>query len=169
MTMGDRIMVINDGVLHQIDSPRNLYNAPDNMFVAGFIGSPSMNFFEAKLVGDNGKLIVDTGDFQVHVSEERKTVYREYVGKEVALGVRPENIHGAPYIPPNIDAAQIKANVEVIELLGHELHLFVNSGKNSFVSIVDTRLAPTVGNEVDLVVNVDAIHLFDKDTERAIR
>jgi multiple sugar transport system ATP-binding protein len=169
MTMGDRIMVINDGVLHQIDSPRNLYNAPDNMFVAGFIGSPSMNFFEAKLVGDNGKLTVDTGDFQIHVPEERKTVYRGYVGKEVTLGIRPENIHGAPYIPPNIDAAQIKANVEVIELLGHELHLFVNSGKNRIVSIVDTRLAPTVGNEVDLVVNVDAIHLFDKDTERAIR
>jgi multiple sugar transport system ATP-binding protein len=169
MTMGDRIMVINDGVLQQIDSPRNLYNAPDNVFVAGFIGSPSMNFFEAKLVGDNGQLIVDTGDFQVHVPEERKTIYREYVGKEVTLGVRPENIHGAPYIPPNIDSAQIKANVEVIELLGHELHLFVNSGKNSLVSIVDARLAPTVGNEVDLVVNVDAMYLFDKDTERAIR
>ena len=169
MTMGDRIIVINDGVLQQNDSPRNLYNAPDNVFVAGFIGSPSMNFFEAKLVGDNGKLIVDTGAFQVHVPEERKTAYREYVGKEVTLGVRPENIHGAPYIPPNIDAAQVKANVEVIELLGHELHLFVNSGKNSLVSIVDARLAPTVGNEVDLVVNVDAMHLFDKDTERAIR
>ena len=169
MTMGDRIMVINDGVLHQIDSPRNLYNAPDNMFVAGFIGSPSMNFFEAKLVGDNGKLIVDTGDFQLHVPEERKTAYRGYVGKEVTLGVRPENIHGAPFIPPNIDSAQVKANVEVIELLGHELHLFVNSGKNRIVSIVDTRLAPTVGNEVDLVVNVDTIQLFDKDTEQAIR
>jgi multiple sugar transport system ATP-binding protein len=169
MTMGDRIMVINDGVLQQIDSPSSLYSAPDNVFVAGFIGSPSMNFFEAKLVGDNGIMIVDTGDFQLHVPEERKTIYREYVGKEVVLGVRPENIHGAPYIPPNIDAAQVKANVEVIELLGHELNLFVNSGKNSFVSIVDTRLAPTVGHEVDLVVNVDAMHLFDKDTERAIR
>ena len=98
-----------------------------------------------------------------------KTVYQDYVGKEVTLGIRPENIHGAPYIPPNIDAAPIKANVEVVELLGHELHLFVNSGKNSFVSIVDTRLAPTVGNDVDLVINVDSMHLFDKNTERAIR
>ena len=169
MTMGDRIMVISDGLLQQIDSPRNLYNRPDNVFVAGFIGSPSMNFFEATLVGEDGKLYADTGDFRVHLPEERKTVYQDYVGKEVTLGIRPENIHGAPYIPPNIDAAPIKANVEVVELLGHELHLFVNSGKNSFVSIVDTRLAPTVGNDVDLVINVDAMHLFDKNTERAIR
>jgi len=169
MTMGDRIMVINDGILHQIDSPRNLYNRPDNVFVAGFIGSPSMNFFDTKLVGEDGKLFVDTGDFRLHVPEDRKTIYQDYVGKDVTLGIRPENIHGQPYIPPNIDAAPIKANVEVVELLGHELNLFVNSGKNSFVSIVDTRLAPTVGNDVDLVVNVDTLHLFDKNTELAIR
>ena len=169
MTMGDRIMVISDGILQQIDSPRNLYNRPDNVFVAGFIGSPSMNFFDAKLVGEDGKLFIDTGDFRLHVPEDRKTIYQDYVGKDVTLGIRPENIHGQPYIPPNIDAAPITANVEVVELLGHELHLFVNSGKNSFVSIVDTRLAPTVGNDVDLVVNVDTLHLFDKNTERAIR
>ena len=169
MTMGDRIMVIRDGILQQIDTPRNLYNEPHNVFVGGFIGSPSMNFFDAKLVGENGKLYADTGDFQVHVPEERKVAYQDYVGKDVTLGLRPENIHGAPYIPPNIDAAPIKANVEVVELLGHELHLFVNSGKHNFVSIVDTRLAPTVGNEVDLVVNVDVMHLFDKNTEAAIR
>jgi multiple sugar transport system ATP-binding protein len=169
MTMGDRIMVINDGILQQIDSPRNLYNKPNNVFVAGFIGSPSMNFFDAKLVSEDGKLHVDTGDFQVHVPEDRKTAYQDYVGNDVVLGIRPENIHGAPYIPPNIDAAPIQANVEVVELLGHELHLFVNSGKNSFVSIVDTRLAPTAGNDLDLVINVDSMHLFDKNSEQAIR
>jgi len=169
MTMGDRIMVISDGILQQIDSPRNLYNRPDNVFVAGFIGSPSMNFFDAKLVGGDGKLYLDTSDFRVHVPEDRKTTFHDYVGKEVILGIRPENIHAAPYVPPNIEAAPIKANIEVVELLGHELHLFVNSGKNTFVSIVDTRLAPTVGNDVDLVVNVDSIHLFDKNSELAIR
>jgi multiple sugar transport system ATP-binding protein len=169
MTMGDRIMVISDGILQQIDSPRNLYNRPDNVFVAGFIGSPSMNFFDAKLVAEDGKLYADTSDFRVHVPEDRKTAYQDYVGKDIVLGARPENIHGAPYIPPNIDAAPIKATVDVVELLGHELHLFVNSGKSSFVSIVDTRLAPTVGNDVDLVFNVDAMHIFDKNTEQAIR
>ena len=169
MTMGDRIMVINEGILQQIDSPRNLYNAPNNVFVAGFIGSPAMNFFDATMVAEEGQLFADTGDFRVHAPDDRKQVYGDYVGKEVVLGVRPENIHGTPYVPPNIDAAPIKATVDVVELLGHELNLFVNSGKNNFVAIVDTRLAPTVGNEIDMVINVDAMHLFDKETELAIR
>jgi multiple sugar transport system ATP-binding protein len=112
---------------------------------------------------------VDTGDFRAHVPEKRKQAYSNYVGKQVTFGLRPENIHGVPYVPAEIDAAPITANVEVIELLGHELHLFVNSGNNNFVSIVDTRLAPTVGNEVNLVANVDLMHLFDTETELAIR
>jgi multiple sugar transport system ATP-binding protein len=169
MTMGDRIMVIDDGILQQIDSPRRLYNSPNNMFVAGFIGSPSMNFFDATLVSEEGNLFVDVGDFRIHVPEKNKQAYGNYVGKQVTFGLRPENIHGLPYVPPEIDAAPITATVEVIELLGHELHMFVNSGNNSFVAIVDTRLSPTVGNEVNLVANVDMMHMFDKETDLAIR
>ncbi|MFN2224597.1 MAG: sn-glycerol-3-phosphate ABC transporter ATP-binding protein UgpC [Chloroflexota bacterium] len=169
MTMGDRIMVISDGILQQIDSPRVLYNTPRNLFVAGFIGSPSMNFFDATLVAEDGEIYADAGDFRVHAPADRKQAYGEYVGKEVTLGLRPENIHGSPYVPPNINAAHLKATVEVVELLGHELHVFANSGKNSFVAIVDTRLAPSVGSEVELVANVDSMHIFDKDTELAIR
>ena len=169
MTMGDRIMVINEGELKQIDSPRSLYNTPDNLFVAGFIGSPSMNFFDATLVAEEGVIYADAGDFRIHTPEKRKEIYGDYVGKEVILGIRPENIHGTPYIPPDIDSAPMKAQVEVVELLGHELNLFLNSGKYSLVAIVDTRLAPAVGSEVDLVINVDTMHLFDKDTELAIR
>jgi multiple sugar transport system ATP-binding protein len=169
MTMGDRIMVISDGILQQIDSPRVLYNAPRNRFVAGFIGSPSMNFFDATLVGEDGEIYADAGDFRVHAPADRKQAYGDYVGKEVILGIRPENFHGSPFVPPNINAAHLKATVEVVELLGHELHVFVNSGRNSFVAIVDTRLAPSVGSEVELVANVDTMHIFDKDTELAIR
>ncbi len=169
MTMGDRILVIKDGILQQIDSPRNLYREPHNVFVAGFIGSPSMNFFESTMVGENGDLYLDTGDFRIKAPEDRKSVFSDYVGKEVLLGIRPENIHGAKYALPNINAVNIKANVEVIELLGHELHLFLNSGKNNFVAIVDTRMSPSVGNEVDLVIDADMMHLFDIDSELAIR
>jgi multiple sugar transport system ATP-binding protein len=169
MTMGDRIMVIQDGVLQQLDSPRTLYNLPNNVFVAGFIGSPSMNFFDSTLVGEEGNLFVDTGDFRIPVPESRKSAFVDYDGKEVVLGIRPEHIHSAEFAPPSIDAAPITANVEVVELLGHELHLFLNSGSNSCVSIVDTRMAPTVGNDVDLVVDAEQMHLFDPDTELAIR
>ncbi len=169
MTMGDRIAVLHDGILQQMDSPRTLYNEPDNVFVAGFIGSPSMNFFNATLVGEEGKLIVDTGDFRVEVPEERKQVYGDYVGKEVVFGIRPEHVHAPEFSPPSIIGAPMQATIEVIELLGHELHLYLSSGKNNFVGTVDTRFLVDVGNKVDLVMDMKNMHLFDKNTELAIR
>jgi multiple sugar transport system ATP-binding protein len=169
MTMGDRIAVLSDGLLQQIDSPRNLYNTPANVFVAGFIGSPSMNFFDGTLVGEEGNVYVDTGDFRVQVPDDKKNVYNGYIGKEVIFGVRPEHVHAPEYAPPSISAAPMEANIEVIELLGHELHLYLNSGKNSLVATVDTRLNPSVGNKLPLVMDMNNMHLFDKKSEVAIR
>ncbi len=169
MTMGDRIAVMSDGLLQQIDTPRNLYNTPGNVFVAGFIGSPSMNFFDATLVGEEGRLFIDTGDFRVHVPEERKQALNNYVGKEVIFGMRPEHLHAPQFAPPGIDASPLEGIVEVVELLGHELHLYVNAGKNSMVATVDTRLQVNTGNQVQLVMDMHNMHLFDKTTELAIR
>jgi multiple sugar transport system ATP-binding protein len=169
MTMGDRIAVLADGILQQVDSPRNLYNRPDNIFVAGFIGSPSMNFFDGTLVQEEGDTFVDSGDFRVKLSEEMKSCCTDYLGKEVVLGVRPEHIHAPEYAPPNIDPAEVEGTVEIVELLGAELHLFVNSGKNTFVATVDPRKDVHTGDTVDLVMDMSAAHIFDKETERAIR
>ena len=169
MTMGDRIAVLADGILQQADTPRNLYNKPDNIFVAGFIGSPSMNFFNGTLVGEEGTLYVDTGDFRVKLPEHRKATTLDYAGKEVVLGSRPEHIHAPEFAPPNIEPSPIKGTVEVVELLGAELHLYVNTGKNTLVATVDPRMAVEAGNQIDLVVDMNATHLFDKNTERAIR
>lgn len=169
MTMGDRIAVLSDGILQQIDSPRNLYNTPKNVFVAGFIGSPSMNFFDATLVGEENRLFVDTGDFRVAVPEYRKAVYKSHVGKEVVFGVRPEHVHAPEYAPPNIMGEPVRATVEIVELLGHELHLFMNSGKYSFVGTVDTRMEVHAGNTVNVLFDMNNMHLFDKKTELAIR
>ena len=169
MTMGDRILVLKDGILQQIDSPRNLYEVPNNVFVAGFIGSPSMNFFDATLVGEEGNLYIDTGDFRVPVPAERKGMYDGYVGQEVIFGIRPEHVHAKNFTPSNINAAPLDAMVEVVELLGHELHLYLDAGQNNFVATVDTRLAPSVGQELPLVMDMDQMHLFDKSTELAIR
>ena len=169
MTMGDRIAVLNDGKLMQIDSPRNLYNVPANIFVAGFIGSPSMNFFDSTLVGEEGKLYLDTGDFRVRVPDEHKAAYDAYVGKEVVFGMRPEHVHAPEFAPPNITAAPMEGTVEVVELLGHEQHLFVNTGRNSLVATVDTRMSVTFGNKIGLVMDMTNMHLFDKNTEEAIR
>ena len=169
MTMGDRILVLKDGILQQIDSPRNLYETPRNIFVAGFIGSPSMNFFDATLVGEEGELWVDTGDFRVPVPEDRRGPYDSYEGKEIIFGIRPEHIHAKNFVPSNINAAPIAATVDVVELLGHELHIYIDSGQYNFVATVDTRLNPQVGQELPMVVDMDRMHLFDKSTELAIR
>lgn len=169
MTMGDRIAVLNDGKLMQIDSPRNLYNVPANIFVAGFIGSPSMNFFDSTLVGEEGNLYIDAGDFRLQVPDDRKGPYNEYVGKEVVFGMRPEHVHAPEFAPPNITAAPMEGTVEVVELLGHEQHLFINSGRNSLVATVDTRMSVGFGNKINLVMDMTNMHLFDKNTEEAIR
>ena len=169
MTMGDRIAVLADGLLQQADTPRNLYNEPVNIFVAGFIGSPAMNFFNGTLVSEEGRQFVDTGDFRVRIPEDRKTAFGPYVGKEVVMGIRPEHVHAPEYAPVNIDGAPVKATVEVVELLGHELHLYLNSGKSSLVGTVDPRFAVQTGNKIDVVFDMGNVHLFDKATELAIR
>ncbi len=169
MTMGDRIAVLADGILQQCDSPRELYHNPNNVFVAGFIGSPSMNFFQTTLVKEEGNLYVDTGDFRIQVPEKRRKTYQEYVGKPVIFGVRPEHIYSAGFAAPNITAAPLEGTVDVVELLGHELHLYVNSGQNTFVATVDIRERAHVGNRIQLVLDADNMHLFDKNTELTIR
>ena len=169
MTMGDRIAVLADGILQQLDSPRALYNTPDNIFVAGFIGSPAMNFFDGTLVSEEGELFVDTGDFRARIPEDRRATCADYVGKEVVMGVRPEHVHAPHYAPPNTYPAPVHGMVEVVELLGAELHLIVDSGTNTFVATVDPRMDVHMGNEIDLEMDMNTVHLFDKDTERAIR
>ena len=168
MTMGTRIAVLRDGILQQVDTPQHLYDLPNNVFVAGFIGSPAMNLFDATLVAEEGRLWVDTGDFRVPVPPERNAKYDGYVGKEIIFGMRPEHIHAAEYAPGKINAAPVHATVDVVELLGHNLHLYLDSGKNNFVATVDTRLAPQMGQQLDLVFDMDQLHLFDKTTELTI-
>ncbi len=169
MTMGDRIAVLADGILQQCDTPRNLYNEPVNIFVAGFIGSPAMNFFNGTLVSEEGRQFVDTGDFRLKIPADRKETFAPYVGKEIVMGIRPEHVHSPEFAPPNIVAENVNATVEVVELLGHELHLYLNSGKNSFVGTVDPRFAVQSGNNITVAFDVNSMQLFDKTTELAIR
>ena len=169
MTMGDRICVLADGIMQQCDTPRNLYNEPNNLFVAGFIGSPAMNFFNGTLVNEEGRQFIDTGDFRVRIPEDRKEAFAPYVGKEVIMGIRPEHVHAPEFAPPNIDGAPVNATVEVVELLGHELHLYLNSGKNSLVGTVDPRFGVQTGNKIGVLFDMGNVHLFDKATELAIR
>ena len=169
MTMATRIAVINKGQLQQIDTPQNLYDNPANLFVAGFIGSPAMNFFPAKLRQENGRLVVDSGDFKIRIPQERSATYQNLVDKSVIFGIRPENIHDPQFTPPDIHTEKITAKVDVTELMGNEIFMYLLSGKNSFVARVDPRSSHRIGAEVEIAFNMDNFHIFDAQSELAIR
>jgi len=169
MTMATRIAVINKGILQQIDTPQTLYDTPANLFVAGFIGSPAMNFFPAKLVKSDGKLFVDGSTFQVQIPDERMAVYLDHEGKSVIFGIRPEDIHNPAYAPPGIRAQPVNAKVDVTELMGNEIFVYLKTGNNNFVARVDPRSRYSIDDDVQVFFNMENIHIFDKDTEQAIR
>jgi multiple sugar transport system ATP-binding protein len=169
MTMGTRIAVMKDGLLLQLDTPQNLYNMPGNVFVAGFIGSPSMNFFDATIVEEDGKLLVDSGVFRLLIPSKQAPSLAAYKGKEVIFGVRPENIHAKPYVPAEVVASDLRATVEVTELMGSEIYLYLVAGKKSFIARVDPRTRTRPGDQIELAANMDTVHFFDPKTEAAIR
>jgi multiple sugar transport system ATP-binding protein len=169
MTMGTRIAVMKDGILQQLDSPQKLYDEPSNVFVAGFIGSPSMNFFEATIVDEDSKLFVDGGTFRLRIPPSKANALLPYKGKEVIFGIRPENIHAKPYVPPEVTIGDMKVDVDVTERLGNEILLYLLSGKKSLVARVDPRTPARPGDQIEVAVNMDNVHFFDPQTEMAIR
>ena len=169
MTMGMRIAVLKDGLLQQLDTPQNLYDKPDNVFVAGFIGSPAMNFFDATLVGTQEEMYVDGGSFKVRLPPEKAQPLAGYLGKEVVFGVRPEDIHDRQYAPPGITAAPLSARVDVTELMGNEIFVYLLTGQKSFIARGDPRTQARIGQDLDIAMNMDNVHIFDRGTERAIR
>ena len=168
MTMGTRICVLNEGKLQQIDSPFNLYHNPHNIFVAGFIGSPSMNFFDATLKEDGDGLLVDVGAFTLPVPASKADSFRSHVGMEVVCGIRPEDIDDSNYLPQGIIPANMVCNVEVVEQMGNEVIIYLeNQGKN-FIARTDPRTDATVGQAMDITFNLDNMHLFDTNTEMSL-
>ncbi|MBN2089873.1 sn-glycerol-3-phosphate ABC transporter ATP-binding protein UgpC [candidate division KSB1 bacterium] len=170
MTMGSQIAVINHGVLQQIDTPQNLYSEPANMFVAGFIGSPAMNFFQAKINKSNGKLIIDTGDFNVEIPQEKTAVYSDYINKDIIFGIRPEDIHNPKFPVSGIKAAPVDCKVDLQELMGDEIYIYLMAGKKDLVARVDSRSEFQVGEKVQVVFDMTNFHVFDpkKDPDNPV-
>jgi len=169
MTMANRIAVMNHGLLMQVDTPQKLYDSPNNLFVAGFIGSPAMNFFNAKLVQEGDEIIVKTASFAVKVPEDRKPSLKSHLGKPVIFGLRPENIHDPNYAPPRIISQEVEATVDLTELMGNEIFLFLKSGEDEYVARVDPRTSFKMGDSVTMSFNMANMHIFDKETEQVIR
>ncbi len=170
MTMGDRIAVMRDGCIQQVDEPLGLYDRPANRFVAGFIGSPSMNFLDATIDGQNSDLYVDTGDFRVKLPAERVDPLQEYQGEPVVFGVRPSDIYERQHSP--LDDANsgsvITVEVEVVEPMGAEAILYLRSGEDELVASVDSATSAREDEPLEVVLDVAKCHVFDKETEVTI-
>ena len=168
MTMADRIVVLRDGILLQIGKPQELYEHPGNMFVAGFIGSPAMNFFEAQVEGEPESLRLNVGPFQLPVPRERSAGLAPYRGKKVVLGVRPEGIHDVDFPRSGVVPVPVDADVDVLELMGNEVFLHLVSDGVSFLARVDPRTKAKPGRKIQVLFDLGEMHAFDADTQQAI-
>ena len=180
MTMGTRIVVMKSGLVQQVDTPQNLYMTPCNLFVAGFIGSPQMNFIESKLLKEGKDFFVEFGSedtktragvkYQIKLPADKNkdNCLDEYVGKEVIMGIRPEDVHNEEDLIAKYPDGIVEANVEVTELMGAETYLYMNCEGQT----INARVAPTntakPGDTIKITIEPNKIHLFDKDTEITI-
>ena len=180
MTMADRIVIMNDGFIQQVDTPQHLYDMPCNMFVAGFIGSPQMNFIDSKLLKKGDDFYVEFGSedtkttrgvkYQIKLPEfkNEKGVLENYVDKEVMMGIRPEDVHDEPRYLESMPECKVNADVEVTELMGAETFLYLNVEGFSFTARVEPTSTARPSDRVEIVLDNNKIHLFDKETERSI-
>jgi multiple sugar transport system ATP-binding protein len=169
MTMATKIAVMNDGVLQQVGTPAELYSQPHNVFVAGFIGSPAINFFEVTVTGTREEMYLDHGCCKVKVPPGKADHLLPYLGKRVIFGIRPENVHDWEFQPASIEGAPVTATVDVTELMGNEifLHLLMENG-NPFLARVDPRTEARPGRDVQVAFDMAQMHAFDPQTEIAI-
>ncbi len=170
MTMATRIVVMKDGLIQQVDTPQNLYDQPVNLFVAGFIGTPQMNFINATLEkkGESAYVTFGANSIKLPAEKGNNPALKDYFGKEVIVGIRPECIHDEPMYLTSLADSVIEANVEVTELMGAEIYLYLVSEEQNMVARVSARSTTRAGDTVKIALDASRIHIFDKDTERCI-
>jgi multiple sugar transport system ATP-binding protein len=168
MTMGDRIAVMKDGTVHQIADPMTIYDKPANKFVAGFIGFPPMNFLNGKLIKKDSRVYFDEGRIQVKLIEEMHDRMRPYFGKEIIFGIRSEDIYDKLFVSEAPPENVVRVTCEVVEPMGSEVYLHLNTGKHTFIARVGAHDRPEVNRDMDLVFDMSKVHFFDKDTEETI-
>ncbi|MFH1128551.1 MAG: sn-glycerol-3-phosphate ABC transporter ATP-binding protein UgpC, partial [Candidatus Omnitrophota bacterium] len=168
MTMGDRIAVMKDGVLHQVADPITVYDKPKNKFVAGFIGSPPMNFMNGRIIKKDGRIYFDEGKILVKLVEDMYKGITPYIGREVIFGIRSEDIYDKLFVSEAPSENIIRVNCEVVEPMGSEVYLYLNTGKHTFIARVGAHDRPKVNQDIDVVFDMSKVHFFDKDTEKTI-
>ena len=170
MTMATRIVVMKDGLIQQVDTPQNLYDSPCNIFVAGFIGTPQMNFIKGTLVKKGADVFFNFEDVSLKLPEEKAQApeLAEYIGKEVVVGLRPEGISDeAKSVEANPETS-FDVNVDVTELMGAEIYLYLNIGETNLIARVSSRSKSRAGDRIKVSFDMSRLHIFDNDTERCI-
>ena len=168
MTMGSRIAVMRRGVLEQVDTPQNLYDYPVNLFVAGFIGSPGMNFFEAQMTTAEGDLAVETPSFKFHLVGRSLEAAEHSPSRQVIMGIRPEDIHLPEDVHKGVNGTRVQAELVLKEPMGNEVFLHFTTVAGPLIARVPPRTTVTVGDTVDLLFDKHKIHLFDPRTKAAL-
>ena len=170
MTLGTRIVVMKDGIIQQCDTPQNLYDKPQNLFVAGFMGSPAMNFIEARVVKSGADVLLMFGSHSIKVPEQKaaKLIEGNYVEREVILGIRPEDIHDEQLFIESSPESVIDADIKIYEMLGAEVYLYFAIDQYDITARVNSRTTARPGDIVQLAFDLSKIHIFDKETEKVI-
>lgn len=168
MTMGTRIVVMKDGLIKQIDSPLNLYNFPTNKFVGGFIGSPSMNFIEGRLVESDGVYFTDNAEhFKIKLNQKNYSHLSNYTDKKIIMGIRPENIKDNDF-GQNGSLEKINVKLDVVEPMGNEIFLYFNIADSQIVARIPAHEKPEPGTNMSLFFNTEKLHFFDAESENVI-
>ncbi|MBR0278052.1 MAG: sn-glycerol-3-phosphate ABC transporter ATP-binding protein UgpC [Clostridia bacterium] len=170
MTMGTRIVVMKDGIIQQVNSPIELYERPSNMFVAGFIGSPQMNFFNGTIEKSGEDVYMVIGDEKLKLPHSKATnpALGNYIGKEVVFGIRPEHIHDEEAFLANAPEGIVDAYVDVTEMMGSETYLYLVINNTKTIARVNSRSNAKNGDNIKVAFDLNKIHIFDKDTELTI-
>jgi len=168
MTMGDRIAVLNNGVIQQVADPLTIYEHPANHFVASFIGSPPMNFLRGTIQQINGQFFFSEGTFRLRIVEDMVKSLLAYEGKEAIFGIRPEDLYDKLFIAESPPDSTVTSTVEVVEPMGSEVYLHLKTGRHAMVARVNPQARPEINQDIDLVFDMGKAHFFDPKTEHAI-
>jgi multiple sugar transport system ATP-binding protein len=166
LTMADKIVVMKFGVIQQIGKPLELYNEPDNKFVAGFIGSPPMNFINVKVEAKDDDIYINEGTFAIKVLPEQAKLLKPYIGKEITFGVRPEDV---AFSKEPIENKTINGDISVVEPLGSETHVYVTTSKAQVIGKIDPEHTVKVNTKISLLPDLERSKFFDNETELVIR
>jgi multiple sugar transport system ATP-binding protein len=168
LTLGDKIIVMKDGKIQQCADPMTIYDKPANKFVASFLGTPPISLMNGRIIRKERRLYFDEGKFQVKLVEEMHKTMSGYEGKEVIFGIRAEDIYDKLFVSESSPDNTVRATCEVVEPLGSEVYLYLNSGKHTFIARVGAHNRPEVNRDMDLVFDMSKVHFFDPESEETI-